>query len=76
MATFNKRNYKWCVQVRKSNHHNISKTFTHKKDAQQWANEIERKIDQGFILEISHPNYENLSQIFERYENEISIAIY
>ena len=50
MATFSKRNYKWCVQIRKSNHPNISKTFTHKKDAQQWANEIERKIDQGLIL--------------------------
>ena len=45
MATFSKRNYKWCVQIQKSNHPNISKTFTHKKDAQQWAIEIERKID-------------------------------
>ena len=74
MATFSKRNYKWCVQIRKSNHPNISKTFTHKKDAQQWANEIERKIDQGLILELSHPDYETLSQILERYKNEITIS--
>ena len=57
MATFSKRNYKWCVQIRKSNHPNICKTFTHKKDAQQWASEIERKIDQGLILELGHPDY-------------------
>ena len=74
MATFSKRNYKWCVQIRKSNHPNICKTFTHKKDAQQWANEIERKIDQGIILELSHPDYETLSQILERYKNEITIT--
>jgi hypothetical protein len=74
MATFSKRNYKWCVQIRKSNHPNISKTFTHKKDAQQWAIEIERKIDQGLILELSHPDYETLSQILERYKNEITIT--
>ena len=74
MATFSKRNYKWCVQIRKSNHPNISKTFTHKKDAQQWANEIERKIDQGLILELNHPDYETLSQVLERYKNEITIS--
>ena len=76
MAAFRKRNDKWHVQIRKSGTAPLTKTFTHKKDAQQWAIEIERKIDQGFILEISHPDYENLSQILERYENEISIAIY
>ena len=53
---------------------NISKTFTHKKDAQQWASEIERKIDQGLIQELSHPDYETLSQILERYKNEITIT--
>ena len=66
MATFSKRNYKWCVQIRKSNYPNICETFTHKKDAQQWAIEIEQKIDQGLILELSHPDYETLSQILER----------
>jgi len=74
MATFSKRNYKWCAQIRKSNHANISKTFTHKKDAQLWAIEIERKIDQGLILELSHPDYKTLSQILDRYKNEITIT--
>jgi len=74
MATYSKRNHKWCVQVRKANHPNISKTFTHKKDAQTWAYEIERKIDQGLVLEISHPDYENLGEILKRYKNEITIT--
>jgi hypothetical protein len=74
MATFSKRNYKWCVQIRKSNHPNICKTFTHKKDDQQCTNEIGRKIDQDLILELSHPDYETLSQILERYKNEITIT--
>ena len=64
----------WLVQIRKSGTAPLTKTFTHKKDAQQWANEIERKIDQGLILELSHPDYETLSQILERYKNEITIS--
>ena len=45
MAAFRKRKDKWHVQIRKSGTTPLTKTFTHKKDAQQWANEIERKID-------------------------------
>ncbi len=74
MAAFRKRKDKWHVQIRKSGTAPLTKTFTHKKDAQQWANEIERKIDQGLILELSHPDYETLSQILERYKNEITIT--
>ena len=74
MAAFRKRKDKWHVQIRKSGTTPLTKTFTHKKDAQQWANEIERKIDQGLILELSHPDYETLSQILERYKNEITIS--
>ena len=74
MAAFRKRKDKWHVQIRKSGTTPLTKTFTHKKDAQQWANEIERKIDQGLFLEISHPDYETLSQILERYKNEITIT--
>ena len=74
MAAFRKRKDKWHVQIRKSGTAPLTKTFTHKKDAQQWANEIERKIDQGLILELSHPDYETLSQILERYKNEITIS--
>jgi integrase len=74
MAAFRKRKDKWHVQIRKSGTAPLTKTFTHKKDAQQWANEIERKIDQGLILELNHPDYETLSQILERYKNEITIT--
>jgi hypothetical protein len=41
MAAFRKRKDKWHVQIRKLGTAPLTKTFTHKKDAQQWANEIE-----------------------------------
>jgi integrase len=74
MAAFRKRKDKWHVQIRKLGTAPLTKTFTHKKDAQQWANEIEQKIDQGLILELSHPDYQTLSQILDRYKNEITIT--
>ena len=54
MAAFRKRKDKWHVQIRKSGTAPLTKTFTHKKDAQQWASEIERKLDGSLELRYAH----------------------
>lgn len=45
MATIRKRNGRWQVQVRRKGNADISKTFTSKADATEWAREIERQQD-------------------------------
>ena len=45
MASIRKRNGKYQVQVRRAGYQTLSRTFTHRKDAQEWANETELKAD-------------------------------
>ena len=47
MAAYRKRDKKWNVQVRKSEYPTISKTFDHKRDAQNWAVATERQVQLG-----------------------------
>jgi|GEM_PF-4442386 len=47
MATFRKRSSKWHVQVRRAGHPTLTRSFTHKSDADAWARKIERQIDSG-----------------------------
>ncbi len=46
MATIRQRNKKWQVQVRRLHYGSLSQTFTHKKDALQWARENEIELQQ------------------------------
>ncbi len=45
MASIRKRNGKYQAQVRRTGYKTLSRTFTHRKDAQEWANETELKAD-------------------------------
>src|SRR5262245_55791333 len=45
MATFRKRCDKWHVQVRRKGSPNLTRTFTRKTDAVEWANERERRAE-------------------------------
>lgn len=48
MATFTKRaNGKWQVKIRRKGQKTLSKTFLQKSIAQQWARDVELKIDRG-----------------------------
>ena len=73
MATFRKRNNRWQVQIRKTGNPTLTKTFVLKTNAQKWAHKTERKLDEGLVLQSLSPTYETLSQILERYKNEITI---
>ncbi len=45
MASIRKRAAKWQVQIRRIGHRPITKTFTLRKDALEWARETERQVD-------------------------------
>ncbi|HET8870497.1 MAG TPA: tyrosine-type recombinase/integrase [Aquabacterium sp.] len=57
MATFRERNGRWQAIVRKANAKPLVQTFDRKYDAEQWANEIERKMDRGGM-----PNFKALQE--------------
>ena len=49
MATLRKRGNKWHVQIRRSGQASITRSFTHKANAEAWSRKIERDLDRGEI---------------------------
>lgn len=72
MATIRQRNGKWQVQVRKIGHSPVSKTFTKKVLAEQWAREQELKIDEGSYRDLSGASKALLCDLFEKYLQTIT----
>lgn len=75
MATIRKRRDKWQVQVRRSGHRPISKSFNNRKDAQAWARQREVQAD----CHESLPSLKVLQQItlgelVRRYRDTVSIT--
>ena len=73
MAAYRKRNKKWNVHVRKSEYPAISKTFDHKRDAQNWAVATERQIQLGEYMPEDACKLETLGRLLEKYKIEVSI---
>ena len=69
MATYRRRNNRWCAQVRKDSK-TISKTFTLKIDAIRWAKETEIKLQQSSFVNYGS-NKTKLSELLDKYENEV-----
>jgi hypothetical protein len=56
MPTFTKlKSGSWRVQVRRKREY-VSNTFTRRRDAEEWAIEIERSIDRGVPIVRSQPH--------------------
>ena len=72
MATIYKKSGKWLVQIRKSYHKPIYKSFISKYDAQRWCRETERLIEVGQFVDTTEANKTTLKQLLERYEREVS----
>jgi len=72
MATITKNKNKWYVQIRRSFHKPIYKSFIAKADAQRWSRETERLIEVGEFLDTTEANKTTLRQLLERYEREVS----
>ena len=76
MSTIRKKIYKdktrYQALIRLSNHPTISKTFSLKSHAVQWARETEIQIEKGLLSAGYDKAEETLGQILERYLSEIT----
>ena len=71
MATITKKKGKWFVQIRRSFHKPIYKTFVAKPDAYRWSRETERLIEIGQFVDTTESNKTTLRTLLERYEREV-----
>ena len=71
MATISKKFGKWYVQIRRSFHKPIYKSFIAKQDAHKWARETERLIEVGQFVDTTEANKTTLRTLLERYEREV-----
>ena len=72
MATIRQRNKKWQVQVRRLNYGYLSQTFSHKRDAEQWAREKEIELQQRSI-QLKRVNFPTLKELIDKYLRTVSI---
>ena len=61
------------MQIRRSFHKPIYKSFIAKSDAQCWSRETERLIEVGEFLDTAEANKSALRKLLERYEREVSV---
>lgn len=74
MASIRKREEKWQVQIRRAGHRPISKTFTLRKDALEWARDAERQADRGDLPKDPKVLRQlTLGDLVRRYRDAVSI---
>jgi integrase len=74
MASIRRRADKWQVQIRRAGSRPISKTFTVRKDALEWARDRERQADRGDLPKDSKVLKElTLGDLIRRYQGAVSI---
>ncbi|MHA1546777.1 MAG: site-specific integrase, partial [Alphaproteobacteria bacterium] len=74
MATIRKRDDKYQVQVRRKGQHHVTRTFTHRRDAEQWAREMEVEADKGALkTNLRVLEQFTLGNLVERYRDTISV---
>ena len=71
MATIRRHYGKWQAQVRRANYPSQTKSFTLKKDAEEWARKIEIQIQQD-DCGIQQKNFPPFKEIILRYLEEVS----
>lgn len=73
MATIRKKGeYQWHVQIRRKGHPHLSKTFELKKDAEDWARDIERDMRRGLFIDRREAETTTLLKMLEKYEEEVT----
>jgi integrase len=73
MASLRKRKAKWQVQIRLLGQAPLSRTFTFKADAEQWARQTEASIERGDSLGLkSELRNTKLRELLDRYERTIT----
>jgi integrase len=71
MATFIKRNNGWFVQIRRTGHKSISRTFDTKADAERWALSVESEMGKGTYVDNREAMSTTLAECLDRYASEI-----
>lgn len=71
MATYQKRNGNWYVQICRKGHKRISRTFNTKSDAEKWALTIESSMGVGTYVDNRESLSTTLSECLDRYASEI-----
>jgi len=72
MATIRKRGDKWHVQVRRKSFSNLTRTFTRKADAIEWAREAERTVERrGLSTDPRILERLTVSDVLTRYRNNV-----
>src|SRR4051812_47921294 len=73
MATIRKRGSSWQVQVRREGFPLITKTFSNRADASEWAREKERAIDRAELpANLRDFKAMKLADLLRRYELEVT----
>jgi len=72
MSTIRKRKGKWQVMIRRKFAKQIIKTFVYEIDVRKYARETEAQIDKGFLVTYEEAQKTKLSELLERYRNEIT----
>ena len=73
MASIRKRNGKYQVQVRRAGYQTLSRTFTHRRDAQEWANETELKADRrGMPENLKEVDKMTLGDMLAKYRETVT----
>jgi integrase len=74
MATIRKHRRKWQVQVRRAGARPCSKSFQVRRDAEEWAREMERRADrQDLPRDMKVLQQTTLGNLVERYVNTITV---
>lgn len=71
MATIRKKRNSWCVEIRRTFHKPIYKSFIAKQDAYKWARRTERLIEIGQYEDTTEANKTSLRTLLQRYEREV-----
>jgi integrase len=72
MATITKRGDSWFAQIRRKGHKSISKSFSTKTRAQEWARKIEREMDTMDFRDGRTISSMTVSDLIDRYTREMS----
>jgi integrase len=74
MATIRKRGpYQWEVRIRKKGYPAQSKTLESKKDAEDWAHDIESEMRRGVFVCRKEAENTTLTEALDRYAKEITV---
>lgn len=73
MATIRKRgDFQWEAQIRRKGHHNQSRTFELKADAEDWARDIERDMRRGLFIDRRESETTTLFEMLKKYGEEVT----